>query len=198
MSQELAQVVTPEDMKEVVRHAGVDMRDLLKSHFIERAQRVQSRDYWAGAAEGTEYVPDGDLALITVRHLGVRLHLKGGKVYPSGKTSKVTGRPIRSLLVPGSDSPLRKRRVTLEEAGFPADEVRVLVSETGHPYLAHVKPYKRKVNGKTAKVTPLGMLLKSVKHDPDPTVLPDAEEIGTVVKEAAVSTLRERISKRRK
>lgn len=199
MSVALARMVTPEDLQEMTRHAGDDLRDLLKNHFIDRSQQTGSRNYWAGAAEATESHMDGRTARVTVSHTGVRLHLLGGTVRPTGRISPVTGRPTKSLLVPGPDSPLRKRRITLAEAAIPEDEIMVLYSTKSHlPYLARVQERKRMYKGQRQKVTPLGLLLKSVKHDPDRTVLPSDQELTATVKESAVDTLANRISKRTK
>ena len=46
------------------------------------------------------------------------------------------------------------------------------------------------------KITPLGLLLKSVTHDPDRTVLPSDAELTDAVKTSAVDTLATRISNR--
>ena len=79
MSVALARMVTPEDLQAMTRHAGDDLRDLLKNHFIDRSQQTGSRNYWAGAAEATESHMEGRTARVTVSHTGVRLHLLGGK-----------------------------------------------------------------------------------------------------------------------
>lgn len=199
MSVALARMVTPEDLREMTRHAGDDLRDALKNHFIDRSQRVGSRNYWAAAAEATESHMEGRTARVTVSHTGVRLHLLGGTVRPTGRISPVTGRPTKSLLVPGPDSPLRKRRITLAEAGIPEEEIMVLYSTKSHlPYLARVQERKRMYKGQKQKVTPLGLLLKSVTHDPDRTVLPSDQELTDTVKTSAVDTLAQRISERTK
>ena len=185
MSVALARMVTPEDLQAMTRHAGDDLRDLLKNHFIDRSQQTGSRNYWAGAAEATE------------SHMEVRLHLLGGTVRATGRISPVTGRPTKSLLVPGPDSPLRKRRITLAEAGIPQEEIMVLYSvKSRMPYLARVQERKRMYKGWKQKITPLGLLLKSVTHDPDRTVLPSDQELTDTVKSSAVDTLATRISNR--
>jgi len=134
---------------------------------------------------------------VTVSHTGVRLHLLGGTVRATGRISPVTGRPTKSLLVPGPDSPLRKRRITLAEAGIPQEEIMVLYSvKSRMPYLARVQERKRMYKGWKQKITPLGLLLKSVTHDPDRTVLPSDAELTDAVKTSAVDTLATRISNR--
>ena len=174
MSVALARMVTPEDLQAMTRHAGDDLRDLLKNHFIDRSQQTGSRNYWAGAAEATES------------------HMEG-------RTARVTVSPTKSLLVPGPDSPLRKRRITLAEAGIPQEEIMVLYSvKSRMPYLARVQERKRMYKGWKQKITPLGLLLKSVTHDPDRTVLPSDQELTDTVKSSAVDTLATRISNRTK
>jgi len=124
-------------------------------------------------------------------------HLLGGTVRATGRISPVTGRPTKSLLVPGPESPLRKRRITLAEAGIPQEEIMVLYSvKSRMPYLARVQERKRMYKGWKQKITPLGLLLKSVTHDPDRTVLPSDQELTDTVKSSAVDTLATRISNR--
>ena len=71
----------------MTRHAGDDLRDLLKNHFIDRSQQTGSRNYWAGAAEATESHMEGRTARVTVSHTGVRPHLLGGTVRATGRIS---------------------------------------------------------------------------------------------------------------
>ena len=149
----------------------------------EMGRASQSRYFWPEAAQSvTPPRLDGKMAVVLITKKGVRLHWKGGTVRPSGKTSRVTGRPIKSLLVPFDDSPIRRR--SLAEAGYDPKEVMVLQSENGRPYLAHVRKYMRKVNGKTAKVTPLGYFLKSATIEAKPEVMPSAETFQTSVRQA--------------
>ena len=115
------------------------------------------------------------------------------------KSSKapVTGRPTKSLLVPGPDSPLRKRRITLAEAGIPQEEIMVLYSlKSRMPYLARVQERNPMYKGWKQKKTPRRLLLKSGTHDPDRTVLPSDQELTDTVKSSAADTLATRISNR--
>lgn len=94
---------------------------------------------------------------------------------------------------------MRKRRITLAEAGIPQEEIMVLYNvKSRMPYLARVQERKRMYKGWKQKITPLGLLLKSVTHDPDRTVLPSDQELTDTVKSSAVDTLATRISNRTK
>ena len=64
--------------------------------------------------------------------------------------------------------------------------------------MARVQERKRMYKGWKQKVTPLGLLLKSVTHEPDRTVLPSDAELIDAVKTSAVDTLATRISERTK
>ena len=77
------------------------------------------------------------------------------------------------------------------------EEIMVLYSvKSRMPYLARVQERKRMYKGWKQKITPLGLLLKSVTHDPDRTVLPSDQELTDTVKSSAVDTLATRISNR--
>lgn len=161
--------------------------EVLKS-LDEMGRKTQSREFWPEAAQSvTPPATDGDNAVVTVKKKGVRLHWLGGTIRPTGAVSRVTGRPIKSLLIPFEDSPIKRR--SLAETGYDESEVMVLKSEGGRAYLAHVKRYKRKVNGKTAKVTPLGIFLKSATIQAKPDVMPREETLMTSVRSAIVQYL---------
>lgn len=199
---ELSRLFVEDDMSVAARNAGADICELFKDHFQKRATEKGSRNYWARAKGSVESQSSGQTAEITVGQKGVKLHwlgsgyLPGGVVKPSGRTSQVTGRPITSLLIPFDDSPLRKRRESLKELGIPEQEICVLLSKNGHPYLARVEDRKRKYKGSKVKVTPLGLLLKSVKRYPDPSVMPTADEMAMTVRTSVVDALHKQISNR--
>lgn len=191
MSDGLANLVTREALTAIPGRAAAAIRDLLKDHFQRRSQATGSRHYWGDAADSVESSDTGiGTAKVTISHVGVRLHWLGGTVRPSGKTSEATGRPIRSLLIPFGNSPLASRGITLAEAGIPEGEIKVLCSvKTRQPYLARVQERKRMVKGMKQKVTPLGVLVKSAKHDADPSVMPTAEELAATAHDAATAFL---------
>lgn len=84
--------------------------------------RTQSQGFW-GAAKRSVNPPviRDNKATIDITHIGVRLQWLGGTVKPSGRKSEVTGRRIKSLLIPFRDSPLRRR--SLASLHIPEDEV---------------------------------------------------------------------------
>lgn len=109
----------------------------------EMGRASQSRYFWPEASQSvTPPRLDGNMAVVLITKKGVRLHWMGGTVRPSGKTSRVTGRPIKSLLVPFDDSPIR--RSSLAEAGYDPQEVMVLKSETA----ARIWPMSANIKGR--------------------------------------------------
>ena len=56
-------------------------------------------------------------------------------------------------------------------------------------YKRQVRKYKRKVNGKTAKVTTLGYFLKSATIEARPEVMPSAETFQRSVRQAVMQYL---------
>lgn len=83
------------------------------------------------------------MASFAITQVGVRLQWLGGTVRPTGRQSEVTGKPIRCLLIPFKDSPLRRR--SLASLNFPEEEVMVLEDvASGRAVLARVRERKRR------------------------------------------------------
>lgn len=89
----------------------------------------------------------------------------------------MTGRRIKSLLIPFKDSPLRRR--SLASLNIPEEEVMVLGDvDTGSAILARVKQRKRRnKDGHYQDVTPLGALVKSATIPAHPEVMPSREQM---------------------
>lgn len=190
MTMALSNLLPERSLTRITRAVANDETSLIKNHFIDRAQKTNSRWYWGQAAENTQVTHNADSSDITINHVGVRLHLQGGIVRPTGQISRVTGKPISSLLIPTSDSPLRKRGVSLSELGIPQDQITVLKSKkTGRAYLAWIRPAQGKTSRSKPKVFPLGILVKQAKHNPDRTVLPSDEELTSTARNTAIEII---------
>ena len=164
----LAPAIRTEMVADVARAARQAVRD----SFQDMLDRTQSQRFW-GAAKRSVNPP----VIRDITHIGVRLQWLGGTVKPSGRKSEVTGRRIKSLLIPFKDSPLRRR--SLASLNIPEEEVMVLGDvDTGSAILARVKQRKRRnKDGHYQDVTPLGALVKSATIPAHPEVMPSREQM---------------------
>lgn len=178
----LAPAIRTEMAADVARAARQAVRD----SFQRMVDRTQSQGFW-GAAKRSVNSPviQDNKATIDITHIGVRLQWLGGTVRPTGRKSEVTGRPIKSLLIPFKDSPLRRR--SLASLHLPEEEVMVLGNvETGSAILARVKQRKRRnQDGHYQDVTPLGALVKSATIPAHPEVMPSHEQMREYAVRAA-------------
>lgn len=179
------------DLAEISRSAALGVRQQVVDHFMGMKEATKSRYWWHGAIKSIgQPEVEGCTATISIGQKGVRLQWLGGTVLPSGRTSRVTGRPIQSLLVPFSDSPLRRK--SLDELGIPDDEIVVLPSQTGKaPVMYWVHERKRKgKDGLKHKIVPLACLLRSATIKPKPQVMPTDAEMTDAARSAVVSYTR--------
>lgn len=177
--------------RRVTEDAALGIHDALVANFDRLAAESGSRYFWPQAAESVEKpVITGDTATVSIAKRGVRLQWKGGTVRPTGKTSEITGKPTRALLIPLPGSPLRGRMLgdIMQKLGQ-NEEIRPLESEAGEPYLALIRHYKRKVNGQLSKVTPLGILRASATISPHPDVIPSDAALGAAAETAAKESI---------
>lgn len=161
----LAPAIRAEMVADVARAARQAVRDSFQSML----DRTQSQGFWGKARRSVNPpVIRDNKATIDITHTGVRLQWLGGTVRPTGRRSEVTGRPIRSLLIPFKDSPLRRR--SLASLHLPEEEVMVLGDvDTGRAILARVRQRKRRNrDGHYQDVTPAGSP-GQVRHHPGPS-----------------------------
>ncbi|MRN10747.1 hypothetical protein [Faecalibaculum rodentium] len=171
---------------DVARAARQAVRDSLQAMI----DRTQSQGFWGKAKQSVNPpVIRDNKATIDITHTGVRLQWLGGTVRPTGRRSEVTGRPIRSLLIPFKDSPLRRR--SLASLHLPEEEVMVLGDvDTGNAILARVRQRKRRNrDGHYQDVTPLGALVKSATIPAHPEVMPSREQMREYAVRAATLAL---------
>ena len=154
--------------------------DVVRAHFLRlgdsRHRPGQRINFWLAAADSVTRETDGADALIRVPQAGVAQRYYGGEIRPSGRTSPVTGRPVRRLAlgIPGTPG----------EGHTPADFPDLFLI---------LKKGSRKGGDKggafLARKTPDGVqrlftLLARVKQRPDPTVLPTDAELSEAAAEA--------------
>ena len=182
----LAPAIRTEMVADVARAARQAVRD----SFQDMIDRTQSQGFW-GAAKRSINPPviQDNKATIDITHIGVRLQWLGGTVKPSGRTSEVTGRRIKSLLIPFKDSPLRRR--SLASLHIPEEEVMVLGDvDTGSAILARVKERKRRnKDGHYQDVTPLAVLARQATIKAHPEVMPSREQMREYAVHAATLVL---------
>lgn len=157
--------------KIVTGSAAGELQKLMAAHLDARG----GRSYWHEAAKHVETSANEAGAVVSINHRGVRLHFYGGTVKPTGRISNVTGKPIKRLLIPGENSPLRKANVELYELGLDRDAVRI---EEGK--------LMADIGGVPVE---LGVLAKKAEHDPDPTVLPKPEQMAEALHTGAAKAL---------
>ncbi len=96
--------VTPEQKEEILYAAAGRVRSLVEEHFRAR----KSRRFWKEAADSVQVEPGNNGTLnVQIFKRGVHLRYAGGTVKPTGQISELTGKPIKSLLIPGPRTPMR-------------------------------------------------------------------------------------------
>lgn len=167
----------------VERSAANRVRALTKQHLEAKG----GRSYWSDAANATEVKQvDGQL-LVSVNHIGVRLHyygtagLPGGVLRATGRVSAATGKPTKRLLIPNEESPLRRAGVKLYELGLAEQDVSV-----------HRKNGRAWLFGRMGgQEVLLGQLVESVHMDADPTTLPPDSALSDAAAEGALAKLKQ-------
>lgn len=179
--------LSAEEMGEVAQDAARGVRVVVRRNFRKLASASGSRSFWRKAAGATDVEPmpgaegaQRGMAAVVVRQKGVRLHWLGGDVRATGQRSEVTGKPTKALLIPFEDSPLRKRRKTLKELNYPAEQLHVIKSKSGCPLLVAEDRKKKRTN-----LIWLGKLVQKAHFEPRPEVLPTVEEMNQEAASAA-------------
>jgi len=160
---------------EVVAEAAAELTRTHIDGIAGKRHRSRSpRNYYAEAAASVIREWDDNTATVSIPHAGFALRYYGGTVRPSGRTSLITGKPIRRLAIPISGSPA--------EGKTPGDfkDIFFLKSKKGNGLLAQDKG-----NG---LISVLFSLHDKTEHEEDKSILPtDAEYDAAVVK--AIETL---------
>lgn len=174
-----AAALSPESCATVAAEAGADV---VRAHLItlskSRHRPGQRINYYLQASDSVLRETSGATALIRIPHTGIAQRYHGGTITPSGRTSPVTGRPVKRLAVGLKGTPA--------EGHTPADfgDLFVVVrkgskrgdtQDKGAAFLARRSP-----DG----IQRLFILLASVTQSPDPSVLPPDSAILDAAAEA--------------
>lgn len=157
---------------EVMAESAAEVtREHLRSLHNTRHRPGFSKSFYISAADAVVSLSDDNSAVVDIPHTGLALRYYGGDVYPSGKTSLITGQPIRRLAIPKEGSEA--------EGKTPYDfrgSVELVVTKRKKAFLA-----KKDSEG---ELSPLFWLVKKAHHEEDKTVLPTDEALQKAASEA--------------
>lgn len=160
--------VTPKQKEEILYSAAGRVRSLVEDHF----DGLPSRRFWKEAADSVQVEPGSNGTVnINIYKRGVHLRYAGGTVKPSGQISELTGRPIRSLLIPGPRTAMRTQGLDLYDVVKDPRRVHTIKNHAGRVYLVEDAEQEGQ------KMRYLGRLVKQTTHSPDPTVLPSEQDM---------------------
>lgn len=119
--------------KTAIRKAGVAL-----SLLIQKTLRQQGNDYYDGAADATSMEETSDGVSVSIAWRGIGIHwvgtqsYLGGPLRPTGRTSEVTGNPIRNLAIPTKNAPRGHGEArSIYSAGFRKDDLEFIPSKGG-------------------------------------------------------------------
>lgn len=152
----------------------------------------QRTHYYGNARKATEYRVEGELVIINIAQVGMNLHYHGGTVTAGKGASWATGNPTKYLTIPAraeahgktaSDFPNlvivwgRNRKPVGLAVGVPSD--------AGSLYGAVSRRHGPMLTLEPRLVPGLMMfwLKESVTLQPDPSVLPTEEKLGTNIRD---------------
>lgn len=150
--------------------AASEVRNLMKRNFAG----LNSRKFYVDAAQKTEVVGSGSVVSVVVNKVGVRLQWKGGVIKPTGRISEVTGRPVKSLLIPVKNGVMGEMSMK-EYMGVARRPIKYIPgkAENGDKgFLAHESG-----KGKDKKLTVIAWLRKKATIRAHPKVLPTQDEL---------------------
>lgn len=179
--------IAPQQRADVLYSAAGHVRGTLEEHF--RAQG--GRKFWPKAADSVHVSPQASeggtaRARIEILKHGVALRFFGGVVKPRGNISDLTGRPTKSLLIPGKE--LRANGGELIDVVKNPKKLHVIKTKAGKVLLVEDIPGKK---GKEDEIRIHGQLVKRTVHKPNPRVLPTVEQMQAAAREGAAFHLRD-------
>jgi hypothetical protein len=154
-----SKALAPEAMAAVAAEAGADV---VRDHFTDlsrsRHRPGQRVNYYLQAADSVVRETQGGTAFVKIPHTGIAQRVYGGLIRPSGRPSKVTGKPVRRLAVGLKGSP--------GDGHVPADfpDLFVVASKDEN------KAFLARKSG--SGIQRLFILLDRVVQRADPSVLP--------------------------
>ncbi len=179
--------IAPQQRADVLNSAAGHVRGTLEEHF-----RVQGgRKFWQDAAASVHVSPQASeggtaRARIEILKQGVALRYFGGVVRPRGNISELTGRPTKSLLIPGKE--LRATGGDLIDVVKNPKKLHVIKTKAGKVLLVEDIPGKK---GKEDEIRIHGQLVKRTVHKPNPRVLPTVEQMQAAARTGAEFHLRD-------
>lgn len=160
--------VTPEQKEDILNAAAGRVRSLVEEHF----DGLPSRRFWKEAADSVHVEPGKNGTVnINIYKRGVHLRYAGGTVKPSGQISELTGKPIKSLLIPGPRTAMRTQGLDLYDVVKDPRRVHTIKNHAGRVYLVEDAEQEGQ------KMRYLGRLVKQTTHKPDPTVMPSVQDM---------------------
>jgi len=165
----LALGIKAPEVQDIAGRAGVGVvRRHLRKLDRERPNALGARrtHFYAKAAESTHFDRVTGGVQLTVSHEGIAQRRYGGRIEPSGRTSSVTGKPIQRLAIPAVAEAYNRNPADfqdLELIVFKRSKSAALARTGGQ-------------SGKDFRV--YYWLVKSVKQDPDPGVMPSETAIA--------------------
>lgn len=178
--------IAPQQRAEVLHSAAGHVRGTLEEHF----RKLPGRKFWTDAADSVNVRAQTSVrgkakARVEVLKHGVALRFFGGVVKPRGNISELTGRPTKSLLIPGKE--LRANGGELIDVVKNPKKLHVIKTKEGKVLLVEDIPGKK---GKEAEVRIHGQLVKRTVHKPNPRVLPTVAQMQAAARTGAEFHLR--------
>lgn len=131
-------------------------------------------NYYHTAARNTIGVAEKLAAVIRITApAGIGLRRYGGDVYPSGRISSITGKPITKLAIPVKGRPMDSR-TPLDAKNMGVKLRLAVIKRLGIAALVGPDPA-------TGRPRFYFWLVSSTHHDPDPTVFPSADTLSRSV-----------------
>lgn len=188
-----------------IRKAGVAV-----SLMIQHTLRQQGKDYYDAAADATTMQEEADGVSISIAWPGIGMHWLGTQGYlgrpltATGRTSEITGKPIKNLAIPTENAPRGHGGTrSIYSAGFRMEDLQfvpsrnggrngnvtgVLVLKTAQSTTGQKASKKLFKNGvKTGDV--LYILCREVTIPPTPGILPTLDEMANGAAEAYLTQL---------
>lgn len=180
--------ISPQQREEVMHSAAGRVRSTVEDHL----RALGGRRFWSQAADDVVVSPlpsEGQTlrSRIEICKRGVALRYFGGVVKPTGNISELTGKPTKSLLIPGKE--LRANGGELIDVVKNPQKLHVIKSKAGRVLLVEDIPGKKKGEAESMRIH--GQLVKRTVHKPNPRVLPTKETMAAAARSAAEVVLRD-------
>lgn len=155
---------TKEEINATVAEATTQaLRGHLEADYATKPNKLggPSTGFWRKAIESIESESEGTTVTVRMTQTGLRLRFYGGVVVPSGRTSEVTGKPIKFLAFPVS-----------------ADVYGKAPAEVSFKMYAKPGGLFRQLGDKRSEQDPkMFALARKTTHLPDPNILPTANQV---------------------